>query len=57
MTTKTETQEKVGVVWPELSVCHDCDGTGCYNCNGTGGIDDDDPGYDELGAEADREEN
>ena len=40
-----------------MEICDNCDGTGCILCGYTGEIDPDDPGYDELGAEADREEN
>ena len=40
----------------EIVVCGNCDGTGCILCGHTGEIDEDDPYYDELGAEANREE-
>ena len=62
--------KEAGVVWPETEVstfndveettgniCCNCNGIGCFLCRHTGEIDLDDPGYDELGAEADREEN
>lgn len=38
-------------------ICPHCDGTGCFLCRNTGEVNPFDLGYDELGAEADREEN
>lgn len=55
-----ENSKKAGVKWPEITsdvICPHCDGTGCFLCRNTGEVNPFDLGYDELGAEADREEN